>query len=92
MSKKKEMLIVGFVSATLFTGLTAYTQINYSSSKSTTKGAASQPPANAAQAAPAVQTGKPQMGNPQTTVDQPSTDPAPSANPARRKNTRTKAS
>ena len=93
MSKKKDILIVGFLSATLFTGFTAYSQLGAKG-----KAAASSVPAQSA-VRPAIGT---QVESTAKNVmqDSPSVqaptdgvaEQAPPAGTTRKKNTKTKAS
>ena len=86
MSKKTDMLIVGTLSAALFTGFTAYSHF-------TVKGKTAALPPQAPTVAASVSVPVPTKLN-QGTVDSqvaPPADPAP-ANATRTKNTKTKAS
>jgi hypothetical protein len=98
MSKKKDILIVGFLSATLFAGFTAYSQLG-----AKVKAAAPPAPAESAvrpageiQDVPLVKNSTQQPIAVQAPTDgaieQPPTDQAPPAGAARKKNTKTKAS
>ena len=86
MSKKTDMLIVGTLSAALFTGFTAYSHFT---GKGKTAALPSQSPGVAASASVAAPT-KLAQGTADSQVAPPA-DPAP-ANAARTKNTKTKAS
>ena len=82
MSKKKEILVVSFISATMFAGLTAYVHVG-TGARTAPGGAA---PTGASKTAPTVQTDGRQQSV-QSPVDQ-----APAQNTARQKKTRTRAS
>ena len=98
MSKKKDILIVGFLSVTLFTGFTAYSQLG-AKSKAASPPVSSQPaarPAAGTQVAPAVKRGGQSSSVVQAptdgATDQTPTGEAPPASSTRKKNTKTKAS
>lgn len=98
MSKKKDILIVGFLSATLFTGFTAYSQLG-AKSKAAAPPVSSQPavrPAAGTQAtSPVKHAGQSptavQAATDQATGQTQAEEATPASSP-RKKNTKTKAS
>lgn len=98
MSKKKDILIVGFLSATLFAGFTAYSQLG-ARGKAAEQSAPAQSivrPATGAQVVPLVKDSTQQPFAVQVPIagatDQTPTDQTPPVGAARKKNTKTKAS
>ena len=97
-SKKKDILIVGFLSVTLFTGFTAYSQLG-AKSKAAAPSASSQPAVRSAtgtQIAPTVKSAGKSPAAVQEATDQATgqtpAEEAPPASSQRKKNTKTKAS
>lgn len=91
MSKKKEILVVAFISTTLFAGLTAYTHAN-SSSRTPARGAAPAAAQTMQPSGPVLQPPGNGQGQVRAPERQQAAEPAPTPADATRKKAKTRAS